>query len=95
MQFVRNLEVKSSAEEEGKRRNGEFRQALLKYNLHPLFICQFYETSQELSVVSLQIYNRLILDPKRLKPNQMQILKFDFSSIQLTSDIKKQRLLLD
>lgn len=91
MQFVGNLEVRSRAEEEGERRHGEFHQVLLKYNnLHPLFICQFCVTSQELNVVSLQIYNRLILDPKRLKPNQMQILKFDFSSIQLTSDIKNK-----
>nr|XP_025743495.1 uncharacterized protein LOC112836043 [Callorhinus ursinus] len=89
-QIVGNLEVRSRAEEEGERRHGEFHQVLLKHNLHPLFIYQFHETSQELNAVSLQIYNRLILNPNRLKPNQIQILKFDFSPIQLTSDTKNK-----
>lgn len=65
----------SGAEEWGGEKMWRFLSVILnyKYNLHPLFICQFPETSQELYAVSLHIHNKLILNPNRLKSNQMQI----------------------
>lgn len=49
-------------------------------------ICHFLKTS-------LELYANFY--PNRLGWNQIQILKFDYSPIQHTSDIKKQKLLLD